>query len=76
MKLFYFPLFLSSPDVEIKYIGGADPEMVLLSEDSTEVKVCECVYSRIGYDCFSCSEFQCLNFQKKRLWSCLVLMEL
>ena len=62
--------------MEIKYIGGADPEMVLLSEDSTEVKVCVCGLRRGYNDYFGCSEFQCLNYQKKRLWSCLVLMEL
>lgn len=38
MKRFINEHLPSYPDVEIKYIGGADPEMVLLSEDSTEVK--------------------------------------
>ena len=28
-----------SPDVDIKYIGGADPEMVLLDTDYNEVQV-------------------------------------
>lgn len=28
-----------SPDVTIKYVGGADPQMVLLTEDSEEVQV-------------------------------------
>ena len=29
-----------SPDVDIKYIGGADPEMVFLDKDYNEVEVC------------------------------------
>ncbi len=33
-------LSILSPDLDIKYIGGADPEMVLLSEESNEVQVC------------------------------------
>lgn len=31
--------FFCSPQVDIKYIGGADPEMVLLDADSNEVEV-------------------------------------
>lgn len=31
---------LHSPDVDIQYIGGADPEMVFLDEDYNEVEVC------------------------------------
>ena len=29
-----------SPDVDIQYIGGADPEMVFLDKDYNEVEVC------------------------------------
>lgn len=43
--LIYIPLLIvctCSPDVDIKYIGGADPEMVLLDKDYNEVKVNSC----------------------------------
>jgi len=29
----------TSPDVDIKYVGGASPEMVLLDREYNEVKV-------------------------------------
>ena len=32
-------LTATSPDVDIKYIGGKDPEMVFRDESGTEVKV-------------------------------------
>lgn len=32
-------VYLSSPDVDIKYIGGADPEMVLLDNEYNEIEV-------------------------------------
>ena len=34
----------ASPDVDIQYIGGADPEMVFLDKDYNEVEVRTYVY--------------------------------
>ena len=33
---------LLSPDVDIKYVGGADPEMVFLDVDGGETEVISC----------------------------------
>ena len=52
-------VFCVSPDVDIQYIGGADPEMVFLDKDYNEVEVRMdvdlrrrrwCVLTSMGYD--------------------------
>ena len=46
----YLDYWSYSPDVDIQYIGGADPEMVFLDKDYNEVEVSLCLCAWVYAD--------------------------